>query len=302
MGEEEGLVGRVYDLQLLTQRAAVSITRIKHRLNIENLTHEAAQTLRLNDICECALASNKPIVFDAFDRSKPLGAFILIDRFSHATVAAGMIRHSLRRAENVHQQDLAVKREDREKLSGHPAKVVWFTGLSGSGKSATANALEIALHASGCRTFILDGDNVRQGLNKDLGFTDADRVENIRRVAEVAKLMFDAGLVVMAAFISPFRHEREMVREMIGAQNFIEVYVNTPLEVCEQRDAKGLYKKARQGKIPNFSGIGSAYEAPENPDIILDCASLSPSDAAAKILGLIETRRAAKNPSEPEKN
>ncbi len=177
-----------------------------------------------------------------------------------------MIRHTLRRSQNVHKQSLSITRTDREQLNGHKGKVVWFTGLSGSGKSTLANALEIELHRQGRRTYILDGDNVRQGLNKDLGFTDADRVENIRRIAEVAKLMMDAGLIVMTAFISPFRREREMARELIGAENFVEVYVSTPLAVCEQRDAKGLYKQARAGKIPNMTGINSPYEVPELPD------------------------------------
>jgi bifunctional enzyme CysN/CysC len=180
-----------------------------------------------------------------------------------------MIRHNLRRSQNVHRQALSITREDRERLNGHQGKVIWFTGLSGSGKSTIANALEKALHAQGKRTYILDGDNIRQGLNKDLGFTDADRVENIRRVAEVAKLMMDAGLVVMTAFISPFRAEREMARDLIGQENFIEVFVDTPLEVCEQRDPKGLYKKARSGQLPNMTGINSPYEPPLSPDCVL---------------------------------
>jgi bifunctional enzyme CysN/CysC len=183
-----------------------------------------------------------------------------------------MIRHNLRRAQNVHRQALSVTREDRERLNGHHGKVIWFTGLSGSGKSTIANALEKVLHAQGRRTYVLDGDNVRQGLNKDLGFTDADRVENIRRVAEVAKLMMDAGLIVMTAFISPFRAERQMARELIGADNFIEVFVDTPLAVCEQRDPKGLYKKARSGQLPNMTGINSPYEAPLTPEIVIDTA------------------------------
>ncbi|WP_434784342.1 adenylyl-sulfate kinase [Sulfuriferula nivalis] len=181
-----------------------------------------------------------------------------------------MIRHSLRRAKNVHKQALSIGKTEREKLNGHKGRVIWFTGLSGSGKSTIANSLEVALYATGHRTYILDGDNMRGGLNKDLGFTDADRVENIRRIAELAKLMMDAGLIVITAFISPFRREREMARELIGLGNFIEVYVNTPLEVCEQRDVKGLYKKARAGQLPNLSGIGSAYEPPLTPDIIVN--------------------------------
>jgi bifunctional enzyme CysN/CysC len=193
----------------------------------------------------------------------------LVDRYTHATVAAGMISHSLRRAQNVHKQALSISRIDRERINGHQGKVVWFTGLSGSGKSTLANALEVELHGRGMRTYILDGDNIRQGLNKDLGFTDADRVENIRRVAEVAKLMMDAGIIVMTAFISPFRHEREMAKALVGAESFIEVYVNTPLEVCEKRDVKGLYKKARAGFIPNMTGINSPYEPPERPAFVV---------------------------------
>ena len=206
-----------------------------------------------------------------------------MDKFSHATVAAGMIRHSLRRAQNVHKQSLSITRAEREKLNSHKGKVLWFTGLSGSGKSTIANALEVELHAQGRRTYILDGDNIRQGLNKDLGFTDADRVENIRRIAEVAKLMMDAGLIVMTAFISPFRREREMARELIGAGNFVEVHVSTSLEVCEQRDVKGLYKKARSGQLPNMTGINSPYEAPERPDVTLDCSD-APLRAGVKVL------------------
>jgi bifunctional enzyme CysN/CysC len=180
-----------------------------------------------------------------------------------------MVRHNLRRAQNVHRQALSITREDRQRLNGHSGKVIWFTGLSGSGKSTIANALEKELHAQGKRTYILDGDNVRQGLNKDLGFTDADRIENIRRVAEVAKLMMDAGLIVMTAFISPFRAERDMARQLIGEENFIEVFVDTPLAVCEQRDPKGLYKKARAGQLPNLTGIGSPYEPPVRPEILI---------------------------------
>jgi bifunctional enzyme CysN/CysC len=193
------------------------------------------------------------VVFDAYERSKTLGSFILVDRETQSTVAAGMMRHGLRRVQNVHRQALTVARRDRERLNAHKGRVVWFTGLSGSGKSTLANALEVALYAQGLRTYILDRDNVRLGLNRDLGFTPADRVENIRRIAEVARLMMDAGLVVLTAFISPYKRERAMARDLIGAENFVEVYVNTPLAVCEQRDAKGLYQKAREGKIPSLS-------------------------------------------------
>jgi bifunctional enzyme CysN/CysC len=216
----------------------------------------------------CNIATTKPLVFDTYQSSPSLGSFILVDRFTHATVAAGMIRHSLRRAQNVHRQALSITRVDRERLNGHSGKVIWFTGLSGSGKSTLANALEVELHSQGMRTYILDGDNIRHGLNKDLGFTEADRVENIRRIAEVAKLMMDAGMIVMTAFISPFKREREMARELIGSEHFLEVYVSTPLEVCEERDVKGLYKQARAGKIPNMTGINSPYEAPDTPSYV----------------------------------
>jgi len=265
--EEAGLIGRSYDLKLASQWSGASITGIKHRVNINTLAHEASRQLSLNDISVCTLALSKPLAYDSYSQLTTLGSFILVDRFTHATVAAGMIRHSLRRAQNVHHQALSITRADREKQNGHRGKVIWLTGLSGSGKSTLANALEKELHARGKRTYILDGDNIRQGLNKDLGFTEADRVENIRRVAEVARLMLDAGLIVMTAFISPFRREREMARELIGSENFLEVYVSTPLAVCEQRDVKGLYKKARQGLIPNFTGVNSPYEAPPQPDI-----------------------------------
>lgn len=266
MDEEAGLHGRNYDIKLASQWASASITTIKYRVDINTLAHDASTQLLLNDISVCTLALSKPLVYDSYQHSKTLGSFILVDRISNATVAAGMITHSLRRAQNVHKQALSISRENREKLNGHKGKVIWFTGLSGSGKSTLANALEVDLHAKGYRTYLLDGDNVRQGLNKDLGFTDADRVENIRRIAEVAKLMMDAGMVVMTAFISPFRRERQMARELIGEENFVEVYVSTPLEVCEQRDVKGLYKKARAGQLPNLSGVGSPYEAPEPQD------------------------------------
>ena len=269
MSDEAGLVGRSYELKLASQSCGASLTSLKYRINVNTQAHESCRQLGLNDIAAVNIALSRPVVFTPYADVQALGGFILVDRFSHATVAAGMIRHSLRRAQNVHRQALSIGREDRERLNGHAGKVIWFTGLSGSGKSTIANALEKALHAQGKRTYILDGDNVRQGLNKDLGFTDADRVENIRRVAEVARLMMDAGLVVMTAFISPFRAEREMARELIGSENFLEIFVDVPLEVCEQRDPKGLYRKARQGELPNMTGINSPYEPPQNPGLIL---------------------------------
>ncbi len=283
MHADAGLAGRSYELKLATQWTTASLTAIKHRIDVNTLAHEPARQLQLNDIAVCNVACSRPLVCDAYARSTALGAFILVDRYSHATVAAGMIRHNLRRASNVHRQALEITRDARERLNGHASRVVWFTGLSGSGKSTLANALEVELHRRGMRTYILDGDNVRQGLNRDLGFTDADRVENIRRIAEVARLMLDAGLVVITAFISPFERERAMAREIIGADRFIEVYVDTPLAVCEQRDAKGLYRKARAGQIPNMTGLNSPYEAPLCADLVADGAS---GDIAAVVAEL----------------
>jgi bifunctional enzyme CysN/CysC len=287
MHDDAGLTGRTYDLKLATQWVACSISNIKYAINVNTFAHEAASKLKLNDIAVCNLSTAKPIAFDLYDNAPQLGSFILVDRYTHATVGAGMIRHSLRRAQNVHKQALSITRAERERLNGHSGKVIWFTGLSGSGKSTLANALEVELNKQGMRTYILDGDNIRQGLNKDLGFTDADRVENIRRVAEVAKLMMDAGLIVMTAFISPFRQEREMARELIGSDNFIEVFVDTPLEVCEQMDVKGLYKKARAGKIPNMTGVNSPYEEPDNPEFVADTDN-DLKDTVAQLFSLLQ--------------
>jgi bifunctional enzyme CysN/CysC len=289
MNEEVGLIGRSYDIKLATQWATASITNIKHRVDINNLAHEASTQLALIDISVCTLATSKPLVFDSYANSRTLGSFILVDRISNATVAAGMINHSLRRAQNVHKQALSITRADREKLNDHKGKVIWFTGLSGSGKSTIANTLEVELHALGYRTYLLDGDNVRQGLNKDLGFTDADRVENIRRIAETAKLMLDAGLIVITAFISPFRQERQMARELIGDANFIEVYVSTSLQVCEQRDVKGLYKKARSGQLPNLSGVGSPYEPPLKAELQINTEGGDLRTGITSILAIIRS-------------
>lgn len=283
-----GLIGRNYDFILSTQQATASITSIKHRIDINTLAKNACKELSLNEIALCNIALSKSVTFDTYDHSKDLGGFILVDKFSNATVAAGLISHSLRRADNIHTQALSINRAAREKQHGHKGKVIWFTGLSGSGKSTLANQLEVELHKQGKHTYLLDGDNVRQGLNKDLGFTDADRVENIRRIAEVAKLMMDAGLIVMTAFISPFKREREMARQLIGEENFIEVFIDTPIQICEERDPKGLYKKAREGKLPNFSGISSPYEAPENPDVIIDTREMRPETSSLeKIMRLL---------------
>ncbi len=283
MNEEPGLSGRTYDLRLATQWAPASITSIEYRVNVNTLAHESHKQLNLNDICVCKLSTSKPLAFETFADSPDMGAFILVDRFTHATVAAGTIRHTLRRAHNIHRHAHAITRSDRERQNGHPGKVFWFTGLSGSGKSTLANAFESAIHAEGYRTYTLDGDNVRHGLNKDLGFTDADRVENIRRVAELAKLMMDAGLVVITAFISPFREERDFARSLFEAGQFVEVFVDTPLAVCEQRDPKGLYKKARSGLIPNMTGINSAYEAPLEAEITLKTVGISLEESVQQL-------------------
>ncbi|MFT0621443.1 sulfate adenylyltransferase subunit CysN [Ectopseudomonas guguanensis] len=289
MHDEPGLIGRSYEIKLANQWASASLTALKHRIDVNTQAHESCRQLQLNDIAVANLALSKPLVFDAYAQSHTLGGFLLVDKYTHSTVAAGMIRHNLRRAQNVHRQALSITREDRERLNGHKGKVIWFTGLSGSGKSTIANALEKELHAQGKRTYILDGDNVRQGLNKDLGFTGADRVENIRRVAEVAKLMMDAGLIVMTAFISPFRAERQMARELIGEDNFIEVFVDTPLAVCEQRDPKGLYKKARSGQLPNMTGISSPYEAPLDPAFSIDTTQTDIGKALELMRCIIDT-------------
>jgi len=286
--EEPGHMGRAYELKLANQWASASLTSLKYRVDVNTQAHESCKQLALNDIAVANLALSKPLVFTPYEDNNTLGGFILVDKFTHATVAAGMVRHNLRRAQNVHRQALSIARQDRERLNGHQGKVIWFTGLSGSGKSTLANALEKELHTQGKRTYILDGDNIRQGLNKDLGFTDADRVENIRRVAEVAKLMMDAGMIVMTAFISPFRAEREMARELIGAENFIEVFVDTPLEVCEQRDPKGLYKKARSGQIPNMTGINSPYEPPLKPACVIPSSNQDLEGAIRRLTKLLQ--------------
>jgi len=295
MSEESGLSGRTYDLRLATQWTAASITSIEYRVDVNTLAHEAHKTLGMNDICVCKLSTSQPLAFDSFANSSTLGSFILVDRFTHATVAAGVIRHSLRRAQNIHRQAHAISRVDRERQNGHKGMVLWFTGFSGSGKSTIANALEVALHTGGYRTYILDGDNVRHGLNKDLGFTDADRVENIRRVAEVARLMVDAGLIVITAFISPFRSERDFARSLFQEGQFIEVFIDAPLDVCERRDPKGLYKKARAGLLPNMTGIGSAYEAPLAPEICLETSKLAADECAKKIASFLTANRVAAN-------
>ena len=284
MDQEQGFVGRSYWMQIGEARVNATLTDIKYKYNINTFEHLSSRSLELNEIAELTLSLDKAIPFEAYESCKAMGAFVLVDRYSHATVAAGMINFALRRAQNVHRQALAVDKAARARLNGHPGKVLWFTGLSGSGKSTVANALEQVLHERGMRTYILDGDNVRHGLSKDLGFTDADRIENIRRIAEVAKLMVDAGLIVLTSFISPFRSERDMARSLFEPDEFIEIYMNVSLETAEQRDPKGLYKKARRGELPHFTGIDSDYEVPENPELILPTDDLSIDDCVKEIL------------------
>ena len=290
LGEEALLPGRGYWLQLATQSATATVQPPKHEVNVNSQEHLAAKTLRLNGIGLVEFATDRPLVFEPYCESRTLGGFILIDKLTNATVAAGMIRFALRRASNIHWQAIEISREAHARQKGQQPRVVWLTGLSGAGKSTIANLVEKKLHALGRHSFLLDGDNVRHGLNRDLGFTDADRIENIRRVGEVAKLMSDAGLIVVTAFISPFRAERAMVRHMMAPGEFLEVFVDVPLAEAERRDPKGLYAKARSGALRNFTGIDSPYEAPEAPDLRIDAAAMSAEDAAEAIVAAIVAR------------
>jgi len=287
MSQEQGFVGRSYWMMIGTRRVNATITDIKFKYNINTFEQLSTNSMALNDIGEVTLSLDKPVAFEPFQSCKAMGALVLIDRYSYATVGAGMINFSLRRAQNVHRQALVVDKQARAVLNGYPGKVLWFTGLSGSGKSTIANALEQVLHARGIRTYILDGDNIRHGLNKDLGFTDADRVENIRRIAEVANLMVDAGMVVLASFISPFRSERDMARALFEPGEFIEIYVDVSLATAEERDPKGLYKKARRGELPNFTGIDSDYEVPLDPEIDVPTDELTADQCVEKILAYL---------------
>jgi bifunctional enzyme CysN/CysC len=287
MDEAEMLPGRPYLLKIGTQTMTATVTEPKYEVNVNTLEHLSSQTLGLNAIGVVNISTDRAIPFESYAQNPDLGGFILIDRMTNATVAAGMVHFALRRSQNIHWQALDVDRTAHAAIKTQKPKVVWFTGLSGSGKSTIANIVEKKLHAMGKHTFLLDGDNVRHGLNRDLGFTDADRVENIRRVGEVAKLMTDAGLIVLTAFISPFRAERRMVREMMHEGEFMEVYVNTPLAVAEERDVKGLYKKARAGNLKNFTGIDSPYEAPEAPEITVNTVELTAEDAAEQVIAAL---------------
>jgi bifunctional enzyme CysN/CysC len=287
MADEPLLPGRPYWLKLGTQFVTATIHGPKYQINVNTMEHLAAKTLGLNAIGVANLSTDKALVFQPYNKSRDLGGFILIDKLSNATVAAGMLHFALRRSSNVHWQALDIDRDAHARLKHQQPRLLWFTGLSGAGKSRIANLVQKKLYALGKHSFLLDGDNIRHGLSKDLGFTDADRVENIRRVGEVARLMTDAGLIVLTAFISPFRAERDMVRGMSPPGEFIEIYVDTPLEVAEQRDSKGLYKKARAGELKHFTGIDSPYEPPENPEIRVDTVALSADQAAEEIVAYV---------------
>jgi bifunctional enzyme CysN/CysC len=286
--DEPMLPGRPYLLKLGTRTVTAQVTEPKFKVNVNTLEHLAAKQLELNEIGVVNLSASAPLAFDPYAENKDLGGFILIDRISNRTVGAGMLHFALRRSQNVHWQALDVDKAARSASMRQRARVVWLTGLSGAGKSTIANLVEKRLMAEGRHTYLLDGDNVRHGLNKDLGFTEADRVENIRRVAEVSKLMADAGLIVLVSFISPFRAERRMARELMAEGEFVEVFVDTPIAEAERRDVKGLYKKARAGELKNFTGVDSPYEAPEDPEIRIDTTALSAEQAAEEIVAWLD--------------
>ena len=286
--EEEALTpGRAYYLKVGAQTVSATVAEPKYQINVNTLDHSAAKTLELNSIGVANITTDRAIPFAPYSENRELGGFILIDKITNATVAAGLINFALRRAQNIHWQATDINRDHHANLKNQKPAVLWLTGLSGSGKSTIANAIEKKLAGMNRHTFLLDGDNVRHGLNKDLGFTDADRIENIRRVGEVARLMTDAGLIVITAFISPFRAERTMVREMMQPGEFVEVFIDTPLNIAEQRDVKGLYAKARAGELKNFTGIDSPYETPENPEIIIDTTQMDIETAADKIIQVL---------------
>ena len=282
------LPGRQYQLKTATRTVSAQVSELKHQLDVDSMEHNAAKVLELNEVGFANLSTAEPIAVDAYDLNRETGGFILIDRFTNETVAAGMVAFSLRRASNIHWQALDVDRIVRAGQKHQKPSVLWFTGLSGSGKSTIANIVEKKLFARGRHTYTLDGDNVRHGLNRDLGFTDADRVENIRRVAEAARLMADAGLIVLVSFISPFRSERRLARDLMEEGEFMEIFIDTPIEVCQERDPKGLYAKAIAGEISNFTGIDSPYETPELAEVRLDTTSLSAEDAAEAVIAYLE--------------
>ncbi len=290
LSEAPLLPGRAYLLKAAGQTIGAMVTELKYRLDAGTLEHLAAKELHRDEVAFVNLATVEPIGFAPYEENRVAGGFILIDRQSNASVAAGMIRFALRRAANTYFQSFEVTKSARARLNEQRPVLLWFTGLSGAGKSTIANSLEQKLHALGKRTFVLDGDNVRHGLNRDLGFTEADRVENIRRVAEVAKLFVEAGLITIVSFISPFRAEREMARGLMGPDEFVEIFVDTPLEICEQRDPKGLYRKARRGELRNFTGLDSPYERPETPELILDAFNERAEDLADRVITLLQRR------------
>ena len=290
MAEEPMLPGRPYLLKIGAKTVVATVSQIKYKVNVNTLEHLATKSLVLNEIGIGNISLDQPIAFDPYTENRTTGGFILIDRNSNETVGAGLLHFALRRSQNVHWQALDIDKAARARLKGQKPCVLWFTGLSGAGKSTIANIVERKLYAQGRHTALLDGDNVRHGLNRDLGFTDVDRVENIRRVAEVAKLMAEAGLIVMVSFISPFRAERRMARDLLPDGEFLEVFVDTSLDIAESRDVKGLYKKARAGQIKNFTGIDSPYEAPENPDILVNTSTMTAEQAADRIIGQLLER------------
>jgi bifunctional enzyme CysN/CysC len=290
MSDRPLVPGRSYLLKIGTRTVPATVTALKHRIDVNTLQHLADKTLALNEVGFCNLSTAMPIAFDPYEANRDTGAFILIDRHTNETAGAGMIAFGLRRASNIHWQALTIGREERAALKEQSAAVLWLTGLSGAGKSTIADVLEKKLLAAGRHTMLLDGDNVRHGLNRDLGFTDADRVENIRRVGEVARLMSEAGLVVICSFISPFRAERQMVRELTAPTTFLEIFVDTPLDECIRRDPKGLYAKAQAGRIENFTGLDSPYEAPQGPEIRVATVGGTPEAAADRIIDELRRR------------
>jgi bifunctional enzyme CysN/CysC len=290
MAEEPMFPGRSYLLKIGTETVNATITQPKYKLNVNTLEHLAARKLELNEIGVCNLALDRVVAFDPYEANRETGGFILVDRLTNHTIGAGMLHFALRRAHNIHVQHLDVDKAARAALKGQTPCVLWFTGLSGAGKSTIANIVEKRLHAMGRHTYLLDGDNVRHGLNKDLGFSETDRVENVRRVGEVARLMVDAGLIVLTAFISPFRAERALARSLLAEHEFLEIHVDTPLDVAESRDVKGLYRKARRGELKNFTGIDSPYEPPEAPALRVDTVACTPDEAADRILALLRDR------------
>jgi bifunctional enzyme CysN/CysC len=291
MDQEPMLPERNYIFRFNNSYINGKITDLVHSINVNSYEEVASKKLNLNDIAYCKIAIDKMHAISSYSNNQKLGSFVIIDPYNNKTIGVGMIDHALRRSSNISWHKMSINKKTRSELNSQKPCVVWFTGLSGSGKSTIANILEQKLHTIGKRTYLLDGDNVRHGLNKDLGFTDTDRVENIRRVAEVSKLMVDAGLITLVSFISPFKSERQMARDLLSSDEFFEIFVNTPLEECEKRDPKGLYKKARAGELKNFTGIDSLYEEPENPDLILDTASSNAEELTDKIINFLQLKK-----------